>query len=285
MYNHLSTNPGYAGSNDALCVTNIDRIQWVSFPGAPRTYLLNGDLSLPKLNSGIGLSMNSDNIGFFNNFQFLANYAYRIAVGKGKLGIGLGLGIFTTSIHGNWISDETLYDPNKNVYLDPSIPHDAKHTAIDMDFGLFYRTNNLYLGLSSTHLTQPKNVVSPEIVLPQIMRHYYLTGGYFIQLPNPLFEIRPSIYIKNDSKIFQYDINTTLVYNKRVWGGLSYRIGDAFVVMAGCTTNNFKFAVAYDYTASKINKYTGGSYELMLGWCFSVSSGKKKGKYGSIRFL
>jgi len=285
MFNHLSTNPGYAGSNDALCITNIDRIQWIGFNGAPSTFLLNGDASLTKLNSGVGVSMVSDNIDSFNNFQFLANYAYRIPVGKGKLGLGLGVGLLNTSIHGDWITNQTLDNPNTDPYNDQSIPHDANHISIDMSFGLFYRTNSFYLGLSSTHLNQPKNDISPD-VLPQIMRNYYFTGGYFYQLPNPLFEIRPSLFIKSDSKVFQYDINAQLLYNKRVWGGLTYRIGDAIVVMCGFTLpNNFKMAVAYDLTTSVLNKYSNGSFELMAGWCFGVSKGKSKSSYKSVRFL
>jgi type IX secretion system PorP/SprF family membrane protein len=285
MFNHLSTNPGYAGSNDALCISSIDRIQWIGFSGAPSTFLLNGDYSLSKLNSGIGLGITSDNIGSQNNFQFLANYAYRVQAGKGKLGIGMGVGLLNTSIHGNWITGEVLTNPNNNPYWDPSIPHDANHVSFDMSFGLFYRTNNFYMGLSSTHLNQAKNNIQPDI-LPQWIRHYYFSGGYYYQLPNPLFEIRPSLFIKSDSKVFQYDLNLTLHYNKRVWGGLSYRVGDAIVAMAGFTMpNGFKLAVAYDYTLSDITKYTSGSFELMLGWCVGVGKGKKKTGYGSVRFL
>ena len=274
------------GSNDALCITNIDRIQWVGFSGAPRTYLFNGDVALPKFNSGAGVSMISDNIGVFNNFQFLANYAYRIKhVGKGSLGIGMAVGLYNTSLTGNWVTDETLDNPNVNPYSDPSIPHDVNHISFDMSFGLFYRTNNLYLGLSSTHLNEAKNVVSPD-VLPELIRHYYLTGGYYYTLPNPLFEVRPSIFIKTDSKVFQYDINVILQYNKRIWGGLSYRVGDAFVVMAGFTLpSNFKMAIAYDYPVSAINKYTTGSFELMVGWCFGTGKAKGKQTTKSPRFL
>ena len=283
MYNHLSTNPGYAGSNDALCITNLDRIQWIGFSGAPSTFLLNGDASLAKLNSGAGVSLTSDNIGPFNNFQFLLNYAYRgVKLGKGKLGMGMGVGIYSTSIHGTWITNQTLENSNVNPYFDPAIPHDINHKSLDMAIGLFYRTNKGYLGFSSTHITQPKNVEG----LPQIMRNYYLTGGYFFQLPDPLFELRPSIFIKSDSKVFQYDINAQLVYNKRAWGGLTYRLGDAIVVMAGFTMpNNFKMAIAYDITISALSKYSTGSFELMAGWCFGVSKSSKKSKIGSVRFL
>ena len=285
MFNHLSTNPGYAGSNDAICVTNIDRLQWLGFEGAPRTYVLNGDMTLNKLNSGVGISILSDKIGFENDFQLQGSYAYRVKIGKGKLGIGLSVGMLNKYINGNWISPTTLWDPNTNVYNDPSVPHSVNHVSFDMSFGLFYRTNNLYLGLSSTHLNQAKNKVSAN-VLPSIKRHYYIAAGYYYQLPNPLYEIRPSVFIKTDAAVFQYDINATLLYNKRVWGGLSYRVGDAIIPMVGfILQNNFKFAVAYDITVSKLHKYTNGSVELMLGYCANLSKGKSKGSYKSVRFL
>jgi len=285
MFNHLSTNPGYAGSNDAICITNIDRLQWLGFEGAPRTYVLNADMTLSKLNSGVGLSILSDKIGNENDFQLQGSYAYRVPIGKGKLGIGLSVGMLNKYINGNWISPITLNDPNQNVYNDPSIPHSVNHLSFDMSFGLFYRTNNLYLGLSSTHLNEAKNKVSADI-LPSIKRHYYFAAGYYYQLPNPLYEIRPSVFIKSDIAVFQYDVNATLIYNKRVWGGVSYRYGDAFVAMAGFYLNNsFKFAVAYDITTSKLRKYSSGSVELMLGYCAIVSKGKSKQRNKSVRFL
>ena len=41
MWNMLTVNPGYAGSNDVLNVTALSRIQWVSVNGAPVTHSLS----------------------------------------------------------------------------------------------------------------------------------------------------------------------------------------------------------------------------------------------------
>ncbi|MBL4652762.1 MAG: type IX secretion system membrane protein PorP/SprF, partial [Flavobacteriales bacterium] len=37
-FNRLSTNPGVAGSNNAVCATLLGRQQWVQFDGRPATY-------------------------------------------------------------------------------------------------------------------------------------------------------------------------------------------------------------------------------------------------------
>ena len=66
----------------------------------------------------------------------------------------------------------------------------------------------------------------------------------------------------------QYDINLRAVYNKQLWGGLSYRDQDALVVMVGMDYNNYSFGYSFDRTLSDINTYTVGSHSVMIGYSF-----------------
>lgn len=287
MFNQLYVNPGYAGSNDAICATAINRHQWMGFDGYPMSTVFNVDAPIKMINSGVGLSVLNDRIGNEKNVTLKVAYAYKLDLGDGKLGIGLNFGLLNKSYDvEKWVTPSDLAGGGTSAN-DPSIPAtNASHMVFDMAFGTFYRTNDLYVGLSSTHLTQPKMSfdVSNSIFLK---RHYYLTAGYFYQLPNnPLFEIRPSIYIKSDGSTSQFDVNTTVIYNKMIWGGVSYRPGDAIIGMLGIELKNgIKVGYAFDVVTSKIGSYNRLSHEFMAGYCFNISVDKKRGSYKSVRFL
>ena len=67
---------------------------------------------------------------------------------------------------------------------------------------------------------------------------------------------------------------------------------DAIAVMAGynfggisSNLDGLKLGIAYDYTTSKLGKYTSGSLEVMLKYCKPISSTPKVLKYHSVRFL
>ena len=138
-YNILPVNPGFAGSNGAICASLLYRQQWMGFDGAPKTMIFSGDMALPSFNSGAGLNIISDNVGFEKNVYLNANYAYHLQVGDGDLGIGLGIGLINKSLDGEWITPDKLNGIQQNPYADPAIPHSESHMVFDADFGLFYQ--------------------------------------------------------------------------------------------------------------------------------------------------
>lgn len=285
MFNTMSINPGYAGSHDAICATGIHRQQWVGFDGAPSSYVFNVNAAVKpfKINSGVSLGIMIDDIGFDIDKSISLGYAYRMNVGDGKLGIGIGVDVLNKSLNAKW------YTPEKGGFTqpegDPSIPKEKESAwVVDFSAGLFYRTEKLYLGVSSLHLRQAE--INYQKGKPFLARQYYLTTGYTISLPNPSFELQPSLFVKSDGKTTQLDVNTCVLYNKRFWGGLSYRLNDAVIGMLGIEmSNGLKIGYSYDFTISDIRKNSSGSHEFMVGYCFSVKKEKVPQKYKSIRFL
>ncbi|OFY67925.1 MAG: hypothetical protein A2265_03505 [Bacteroidetes bacterium RIFOXYA12_FULL_33_9] len=284
MFNNLAFNPGFAGSNDAICASVINRQQYMGFEGYPSTTVFNIDAPISAINSGVGLTINSDKVGNEKSMNLLLSYAYRMNLGDGQLGMGLNLGIMNKSLSGTWVSPEDLGTGTGTS--DPSIPSgDVSHTALDLSLGVFYRLDNFYVGLSSTHLNEAKLDYAAGDD-SKLKRHYYLAAGYFYKLPNPIFELRPSILIKSDGATSQIDLNASLLYNKMFWGGVSYRAGDAIVAMAGVELRNgIKFGYAFDFVTNKIGTYNRASHEFILGYCFNVSMNKSRGSYKSVRIL
>jgi len=288
-YNLLPVNPGFAGSNGAICASLLFRQQWIGFDGAPRTMIFSGDMAIPSISSGVGMNIMSDNVGFEKNTYVNFQYAYRLKIGEGSMGLGLGLGMINKAMDGDWITPDKLNNVpgGQNPYSDPSIPHTNAKIVFDADFGAFYRAKDdkIYGGLSSTHLTQPE-LKYESGKMPFVRRHYYVIAGSVIQMPDKNWGLLPSAFMKYDGATAQYDLNLLVEYRRQFRGGLSYRFGDAIVAMVGFTTqSNITFALAYDITTSKLHSYESGSIEFMAKYCFTIAKAGPRGKYGSVRFL
>jgi type IX secretion system PorP/SprF family membrane protein len=285
MFNTLTYNPGIAGVSGMICATAINRQQWVGFKGAPSTTVFN--ISAPvspfKIKSGVGLLVESDNVGFDKDINLSASYSYLMDVGTGKLGIGINLGMLNKTLTPTWeIPSGDAHTPPSG---DPLIPENKEsYVAFDAGLGLFYKADKYYAGLSVTHINQPQIKYSKG--MPYISRHYYFTTGYTIQLPNPSLELLPSLFAFSDGKVTQFTITSLVRYNKKAWGGVSYRAGDALIGMIGFELfNGIRLGYAYDFTLSDISKSSNGSHEFMVNYCFDLSFGKSPMKYKSIRFL
>lgn len=286
MYNQMAVNPGYAGSQNMLVAAALNRQQWMGFEGNPKTTLFSVHTPVKPfgISSGIGLTFLDDRLGFEENLGINLNYAYRMEVGSGNLGIGISAGLMSKTINGEWnIPDSDYHTPAGS---DPAIPG-AEETGMgfDMGFGAYFDTESFYIGLASTHLFQP-TIDYGMSAKTDLRRHYYLTSGYNFQLPNPIFEIQPSLLAKSDGASFQVDVNANVIYNKKFWGGVSYRLGDAVVFMIGMEMDNgMRAAIAYDFTTSAIGAYSNGSVEFMVSYSLELGSEKSTRKYRSVRFL
>jgi type IX secretion system PorP/SprF family membrane protein len=285
MFNALTYNPGIAGTSGKVCATVLNRQQWVGFKGAPSTTLFNvcAPVSLFGIKSGVGLVVESDNIGFDKDINLSAVYSYLMDVGQGKLGIGISLGMINKALNPTWEIPEG--DTHTPASGDPLIPENKEsYVAFDAGLGLYYKADKYYAAFSVTHLNQPKFKFSKGT--PYASRHYYATAGYTLQLPNPSFELLPSVFAFSDGKVVQFTVTSLLRYNKKVWGGVSYRAGDALIAMIGFELfNGIRLGYAYDFTLSDIRKNSSGSHEFMVNYCFDLSLGKSPMKYKSIRFL
>ena len=285
MFNTLTYNPGVAGVSGMLCATAINRQQWVGFKGAPSTTVFN--ISAPvkpfKIKSGVGLLVESDNIGFDKDINLSLSYSYHLAVGQGLLGIGINLGMLNKTLNPTWEipKDDSHTDPAG----DPLIPENKESSVVfDAGLGFYYKADKYYASLSVTHLNQP--IIKFSKGRPYISRHYYLTAGYTLQLPDPSIEFLPSVFAFSDGKVIQFNATSLIRYNKKVWGGVSYRSGDALIGIIGLELiNGIRLGYAYDFTTSDMRKNSSGSHEFMVNYCLDLSLGKSPMKYKSIRFL
>jgi type IX secretion system PorP/SprF family membrane protein len=241
----------------------------MGFDGAPTTLNLSVDMPVEVLHGGIGLNIVSDAIAEYSNLGVQLSYAYQTDLGHGQLGIGASAGMFQSGLEGS--------------NLNPADPENfATESGSVMDFGggLYYNTQDVYIGLSTLHITEP--TIENEENIIGLSRHYFLLAGYYHEI-NPLVSLNPSIYLKSDGSTSQLDINTNIIYNNKMWGGVSYRLDEGIVLLTGMNINDdLKFGIAYDVV---LNKIQNNSIEFMLGYRFKVDYDRPVKSYKNPRYL
>ncbi|MDR0713810.1 MAG: type IX secretion system membrane protein PorP/SprF [Bacteroidales bacterium] len=284
MFNQLAINPGYAGSRDAICATALHRQQWIGMKGTPVTSVFSAHtpFRLFGADHGAGLNITNDVLGFNKDISIGLDYAYRMNAGPGKLGIGIS-GIFLNkALKASW------YIPNGSPDDDPSIPAaEESIMAFDMAFGLFYRSERAYLGISSTHLLQPDLRYKEKNTSGfTLKRHYYLSAGCLIPMKNPVWELDPSVFAYSDGTSSQLTANLNVTYNKKFWGGIAYRLNDALIAQVGIELfDGLKVGYSYDYSYTDVRRYSGGSHEIVVNYCFNLIKERIIKKYKSVRYL
>lgn len=277
MFNKLANNPGYAGSESGISTSALHRSQWMGFgddgaAASTQNFSINSEIS--ALNGGVGLNIVKDNIASFSNLGVQASYAYRTQLGFGQIGMGMSVGMYQSGLNGGALR------PSQSG--DPVVPTgDVQGSKLDIGAGLYFNNQNMYIGISSAHMTEP-TIEWTDGQDFNLTRHYFLISGYNYEI-NSLLSLHPSIYLKHDGSTSQLDVNTNLIYNDRLWSGLSYRVDEGIILLAGMQVNeDLKFGLAYDLT---ISNPMSNSLELMLGYNFKVQTTKSISKYKNPRFL
>jgi type IX secretion system PorP/SprF family membrane protein len=215
-----------------------------------------------------------DDVGPFSNLGLQASYAYRTELGVGQIGMGMSVGMFQSGVDGSAFN---YAQPG-----DGAIPiSSVSGSKLDLGAGVYYNTQDVYIGLSSAHMTEPI-VEWSDGVQYHLTRHYFLISGYYHEI-NPVLSLNPSIYLKSDGTTSQLDINTNLIYNNKMWGGVTYRLDEGVILLAGMNVNeDLKFGISYDITMANP---MSNSLEVMLGYSFKIEKNKAISKYKNPRFL
>lgn len=296
MHNRIFYNPGVAGTEDHICVNFLHRTQWAGFEGAPVTQNLNVTLPIKKLHGGVSLTLINEEIGFFSNFGAAVGYSYNQNLGNGVLGLGVNFSFRNQSTDASgWIPADI------NRTIGPGIPAidaalistDASGGLVDFNFGAYYKTPTWWGGVSATRLIEANTTVDAENIPGGgaasfgNFRHIYVMGGYNWAIPRSNWELQPSLLMKVSNASPTYDINVTGVYNKKIWGGVTYRNEDAIAALLGYQfTESLKAGYSYDIGASDLASSASGSHEIMVRYCFKINIEPKEiQQNNNVRFL
>lgn len=282
MYNMSVINPAYATDNpETINIGALYRAQWVGIEGAPSTGMVFAHKPLSK-NVEIGVSIVHDQVGdVVNETSAFIDFAYILRFGeKHKLSLGLkaGSSFFNTDFFGFQYTD---------VEPDPAFENNLSRVYPNIGTGVFYFTDQYYVGLSvpnmlqNTHLSRQDGVVANGVE----SNHYFLTAGYVLDI-NENIKFKPAFMTKMVSSApASIDLTANfLLYNKVEVGG-AYRFGDAFSGLVNFRVNDqLRIGYSYDYTFTNLTKFNSGSHEFLL--LFDIGSTKnRKGFDKSPRFF
>lgn len=288
-------NAAATGLTDLLRIRAGARLQWVGVDNAPTTFVVTGDMPFKFLGKrfGTGLLMQQESYGLYKNLNIGAQLSYKQKLFKGQLSIGLQVGFVDQSFKGT-----DVFIPDNDDFhtgTDDAIPQqDIRGNAFDVGAGLFYTHRLFWLGVSGTHLTDPKIKLKAESGEGTQERDYefamgrtlYFMAGSNIPIKNTLFELQPSMMVKSDFTFTTFEATMRCRYNKFITAGLGYRWKDAVYAVVSAEIKGFFVGFTYDYPTTAIARATTGSYEIFAGYSLKLDfSEKNRNRHKSVRIM
>ncbi len=279
QFNQMIINPAYAGARDAIAVVAAVRNQWSGFSGAPKTSCISVHSPFFNKKLGAGLTIVNDAMGPRNMFGIYGNVAYILKLSdKFKLSFGLNAGYNRFQFDFNKLTFKTT---ETSTYFNQT----QAYNKLDLNTGLFLRSNTFFLGLSITHLNASdvyhfSDGAGNSSLSYRLQTHTFLTLGNSFKLSDHLI-FAPTIMLKSSGGQGTMDLNLNFFLYKKLWLGAFIRggYGPGFLLQYYITE---KFRVAYSFdTGLRDARVLGPSHEIMIGFDFSGS----KAKVISPRFL
>lgn len=216
---------------------------------------------------GVGLQVINDVTGPLSNFSAYGTYAYHIGLTpRTSLAGGFGAGISRISLDADKLDfGTTVVDPA--VYAQTGV---LNKTRFDMMAGLYLYSADYFIGLSAQQIVPSKIDFSNNTIRPKegkSVPHLFATAGYRF-LVGYDFNLIPSIMVKYINPMpTQIEANVKLQYQDFLWVGAGYRYKDGFNGMLGVNiSNTVNVGYAYDYTTSRLNNFSKGTHEIIVGF-------------------
>lgn len=267
MFNTISINPAYAGSRETLSIVGLHRSQWVGIEGGPTTQTLSIHSPLRNEQVGLGLSVINDQLGYENFVFVYGDFSYTINTGENtKLAFGLKAGVTHYNL------DNFGFLDDEEVYSDPFFSDVSSRWNPNIGLGLFWHTNEWYVGLSAPRVLNTDYNLTNRIenvdylALERI--GYYLTGGYVFRLSD-VTKFKPSVLAKvTNGAPISFDINANFLFFEKLWIGGGYRYNQDTTTLGGLVdfqvSRELRIGYTYEYFLSDLRPYTSGTHEILL---------------------
>jgi len=266
LNNTLAFNPAFAGSHDALSVSVLYGNQFVGFEDAPISNVLAVHTPLRNGRIGLGLLIEKESYGIFNETGINGNYAYRVEMKKGIFSLGIGFG--ATRKHVAWNELNAADEGDILLMNDPETSF-----LPDFSLGMYYYNNKYFFGFSIPMMLShelEQNSGKYRIKNDFSEYNYFIEGGYYIDLA-PDIQLLPSLLAKyHPGHDPQMDINAQVILKERLWMGVGYRNENTLLGMLQCQLNRqLMIAYSYSFDTGSTGKFSSGSHEVVVNYIFS----------------
>lgn len=275
-YNPLYYNPAYAGSRSALSVVSLARFQWVNFEGAPNTQFLTVHAPVLGQQLGMGINLVNDQVGSRRRTAAYYNVSSGIKVNSknDRLAFGMSVGF-----------DNMSYDfSNLQVHdvSDPFYGQSLTATKINVGGGLYYYSEDHYVGISSPRLMESKALDNENVMTALNRRHFFISAGKVFDI-NSVIKFKPTTLVKiTPNAPLTFDLNTNLLLYERFWAGAFYRFHEAVGLNF---VYNYKgiahIGYGFEFPINQLSNYQSGSHEILIQ--FDIKS--KKHLFTSPRYF
>lgn len=268
MQHNAMYNPAAAGISNKNIIGLSYRSMWSSFPGNPRTFMLYGDIELPKLNAGMGAYAYRDETGPTSRTGLQLAYSYHITSknAKNKFGLGLELRALQYAIDKSKLS-AALGD-------DPVLAGSENKMGIDAGAGVYFTNGLLSVGAAVSQLIQSKLELANVPNSKQggkLYRHYNFTANYKINTGADIFVIPNFMMRVIENSPSEYEFGAKFDYQDKIWWGLNWRLHQYWSLQAGFKLlQRVRLTYSYDYYQAPISVFTEGSGAHELGLQFEL---------------
>lgn len=264
MYNTQLINPAYTGNREMLSFGLLYRTQWVGVEGAPKSAVFTVNSPVGDLrNMGLGFSAIHDEIGPSKQTDISIDYSYRIPLSYNTMlnfGITAGLDVLNVDF-----TKLNIYDPTDPLFQD----NIDNRWQPKVGAGVYLNSDKWYVGLSAPNFLETKhydrsNNSNFQSVAVERM-HFYFISGYVFNI-NESIKFKPATMLKwVEGAPLQWDVSANFLFHDKLTLGAAWRWDAAVSALAGFQISPELFiGVGYDYQLTEIEKYSDGSYEVVL---------------------
>jgi len=303
FFNQQYYNPGFSGVEEISRATLIHRSQWLGYEativddragGAP----LQQNLSLTqplrigskKINSGVGLTLNNDQLGPFRKWDTKLDlaYHYRPYFG-GVFGFGVRASFESLSIDGSLLRERDENDPVVEAFGSEK----SSQIKPNMGAGIYYNSPVFFASLAVHDFFENSidfNTNSDSVNFT-FDRSIWFSTGYNFLVDD--FTITPSLHSKSDFYSGSMNFGVLANYNNfKYWLGINTRTSMAyqsvdsrrpsvddvnFLVGIGLLSQNaLRIGYAFDLVLSGQSAKSQTSHEIMLSYAVSLLNDKRR---------
>ncbi|MDN3668960.1 type IX secretion system membrane protein PorP/SprF [Echinicola jeungdonensis] len=304
----LYLNPAMTGATELTRVGVNYRNQWPGLNQDITSYSAYLDHYFFDANSGVGLLFNSSQQSQLqlSTQEIGLSYAYRLQLGRAsylRFG-GQANYVSRDAYFGDLVFGSQL-DVDNDQPIGPSgesLGNGNKHQFLDYNFGMFFNTQSIWLGIAGHHLTQPQTsfVEDSRSRLPmKISAHggfqWDLAGGSFSMASNRTMSL--AFNYKKQGAFNQLDLGTQVNLDPVVLGAWYRGIPlvkngvingkanhESLIGLLGFSFDNgIEVGYSYDFTISQLNQaQSGGAHEISFRYSFLAGNDRLRGKTSSM---
>ncbi|OFX82833.1 MAG: hypothetical protein A2W99_14320 [Bacteroidetes bacterium GWF2_33_16] len=262
-------NPAKVGTADNTNIFLLNRQQWTDIQGAPRNTLMSIDGSINQDKIGLGIMFSNDADNIFSRTAFYGSYSYHFKLNTNQtLSLALSLGLMNVHISFDELQADNTSDPLV-------FSQNGAKTKLDATAGINYKFKKLEVGLVGYQLMNTKYQYQDQTnntdLNYQLIQHFLILANYkFTVIPEKLV-VAPNIIARTTLGLpIQFDIGVYLNHRDLIWSYIGYRHNSCvYLNLGGKIYNNITISGAYEYNIGEIAKFSGPSYEILLGYRFS----------------